>query len=192
MKHACKQITKEKHIIIGKRIRDEMKARKLSRKDMIKILYPNGEIKSENTISQMCGGIDRHFTPEHIRLLANEWEISEEYLLCETSHKTQYDKCISEGNTHEMKEALLIQLLLQSGHTIEYKDANLNFYPFSLGSNSENIIINGLTMSRIDFYHMSEDILNYINFIVGNASNYVDRRQLHLAIELSKELNTPN
>lgn len=183
MKSVRKRITKEKYSIIGKRIRDEMKYRKLSRKDMIKILYPNGEIKSENTISQMCTGIDRHFNLDHIYLLANEWGVTKEYLLCESNHKTLDEKIYSMYEDTISTDALLIKLLEKRGHIIQ----NVPFPLDTYSANEDNSInINGILLSSIDFMNITEDIYKHIDFILANAESYVDRRNLCVGYEYSK------
>ena len=186
MKSEYKQITKFKSVEIGNRIRDEAKIRKCSRRDVFEIIYPNGEIKSENTVSQIYNAT-RPIYLNQIQLLADAWGVRIEYLLCKTHHKTSQEELLALHENFVSTDELLICLLEKRGHTIKTLNAD-NPYTIS-GNTDKEIILNGIALSPIDYINIIEDIYKHIDFIVANAEAYVERRKLCAGYEYSQIFN---
>lgn len=166
----------------GLRLKECRKEKKLTQKELAEMVgYTTQQISNYER--------GKRGLQSYVNALADALGVPANYLLCKIDYKTPFDQYRDELNTQFTKDELLVQLLRLLGHSIEYKDNIGESFPSVLGNNTKTVTVDGIIMDKTDYYHMAEDIFNYINFIVGNASNYTERHHLHLAMKLSEELN---
>lgn len=117
--------------------------------------------------------------------------VSANYLLGHTDFKTASDEWKANREHVFNSDDILIHYLRLQGYDISFEtkvdnhEALTNETPkdiFVLGGN-DKVIVNGTKIDMIDFQYMLDDIKDQIDFIIGKASKYQERRINGIALD---------